>query len=254
MPHHPPAEFKNHQTPDLLTDEGEILLYLLHSKLSSLAFDVQPILCGRQREIEEALDYLEKRDPTRARLMRRSLHLAGAILHEAASLLNDGIHWPTIEAMYCPPDDGFIDSPGAWAALAHIQAQNTQNGSAPSAVDPPEPAAPDETPSAVILEKPIRRAAALRSLGRSLRTERESEMRRFYAIAREHGLPTGSHAADAIRAALSELLGEPITSRKQLTARQWGLAGSSIETQDLFWEVAPKSKTAPQPREMAPGA
>ena len=247
MPHHPPAPIANPQTPDLLTDEGEILLYLLHSKLSSLAFDVQPILCGRQREIEEALDYLEKREPTRARLMRRSLHLAGAILHEAATLLNDGIHWPTIEAMYCPSEDGFIDSPGAWAALAHIQAQHTQNGGAPDAVHPPEPTAPDETPPAVILEKPIRRAAALRSLGRSLRSECENEKRRFYAIARDHGLPTGAHAADAMRAALSELLGEPITSRKQLTARQWGLAASSIETQDLFWEASPRSKAAPRP-------
>ena len=71
-------------------------------------------------------------------------------------------------------------------------------------------------------------------------------MRRFYAIAHAHGLPTGDGASEPMRAALSQLLGEPIASRKQLTARQWSLAASSIETEDLHWEVpSPRPKAQP---------
>jgi hypothetical protein len=84
-------------------------------------------------------------------------------------------------------------------------------------------------------------------LGRELRTELEYEKRRFYATAREHDLPTGPQAAVAIRAALSEMLGEPIATRKQLTARQWSLAASSIVTEDLYWEApAPTPKRQPR--------
>jgi len=62
-------------------------------------------------ELETALTYLEAKDPARARLMRYCLGTMSAALNETSTLLDDGIDWARVEAFYCPPEDGFIDSP-----------------------------------------------------------------------------------------------------------------------------------------------
>ena len=256
MPDHfpPPYAYQD----QIVEEEGELLLYRFHGWLSSLSADVKLRHLGKPRDLERALLYIEARDPARARLLHGALQMMGALLDEATDLVNDGIHWPTVEAFYCPCEDDFHDTPGQWLALG--QAHGSV-GNAPVVIETPAPAevvtsgeaAPSEDAAAAPcppapIEKPTRRASAssLRSLGRSLRTECEFEKRRFYAIARKHDLPTDANAAPAIRKALSELLGEPIASRKQLTARQWSLAASSLETEDLHWD-APKAKPKAAP-------
>jgi hypothetical protein len=230
-----------------LNDDGEMLLYGFHGWMLSLAMDLKFGRKMQPDDVEKSLAYLDDKDPARARLVRGCLHLIGVMVEEATTLLDHGIHWPTIEAMFCPDEDGFLDTPNHWIAIGQGQCQeegqrqNTQIVHA-EIVEPDNEKAPPALPPA---EAPRRRASAnaLRSLGRSIRSEVEYEKRRFYAIARDHGLATDSSAAPYIRAALSELLGEPVASRKQLTARQWGFAASSIQTEDLLWSVP-----APRPR------
>ncbi len=234
----------------IVEEESELRLYRFHGWLSSLSQDVKLRHIAAPRDLERAIAYLDIKEPARARLLRGALQMMGSLLDEATELLNDGIHWPTVEAFFCPPQDGFIDTPGHW--LMHGQEPQppcpeiaASNGHAtPALVE----ATPESTTEAAPLAKPSRRssAAGLRSLGRTLRTECEYEKRRFYAIAGKHELPTDQSAAPAIRKALSELLGIPIASRKQLTANQWALAASSIETEDLYWEApTAKPKAAP---------
>lgn len=241
MPDHFPTPYCLED--QIVEEDSEFLLYRFHSWLGSLSMDIKLRHLGKPRDLEKAMRYLEARDPARARLMRGALQMMGALVDEASALLEDSIHWPTIEAFYCPSEDGFIDTPGQWLALG--QTQNSAEG-APAVAEVPAPVEVPTSPPAPA-EKPRRRASAssLRSLGRELRTECEFEKRRFYAIARKHELPTDAGAAPAIRKALSDLLGEPIASRKQLTARQWSLAASSIETEDLYWEASPRPKAQP---------
>lgn len=253
MPDYFPLPYHPHD--QIVEEENELLLYRFHGYLSSLSCDVKLRHLGRPRDIERAITYLEARDPARARLMRSALQLMGSLLDEATELLNDGIHWPTIEAFFCPSEDGFVDTPGQWLAVGQTPALPASASTSPNGAEIPAPVevtpqqAPEATPAPSPAPKPSRRssAAGLRSLGRELRSECEYEKRRFYAIAGKHELPTDQSAAPAIRQALSELLGEPIASRKQLTARQWSLAASAIETEDLYWE-APKSKPKAAPQ------
>lgn len=256
---HQPTEINPTDTPDLTTEDGELLLYGLHGMLSSLALDMKITPRGMPRDIQAALSYLEDRDPASGRVLRYCLNMATLAIEEASAVLDSGINWNTIEALYHPTEDNFIDCPGHWYAIGQAEAQSARNGArSPGPAHPtpadfatPEAAEPIAAPEPAAAPQPTRRASkgALRSLGRELRSETENEKRRFYAIAKEHGLPTGSNAGDAIRAALSQMLGEPIASRKQLTARQWGLAASSIETEDLFWE-APAPKRQPRAAEL----
>jgi hypothetical protein len=98
----------------------------------------------------------------------------------------------------------------------------------------PEPAAPRLTK----LERPLsptRKAAASRTLGRQIRTELESERRRFFAVARRYELATDTTANQAMLKALSEYLQVPLNSRREPSATQWAQAASAIETQDLRW-------------------
>lgn len=253
MPHHPPTQIEYPNPTAPITEDGEILLYGLQGMLSALSLEMKVTPRGEPRDTQAALNYLFTKDKDRARMVHDCLYMARVLLEEASTLVDAGIDWKTIEALYCPTeDDYFIDCPGYWLKIGQDAGESACNSPpipAEFAVPPaPECAAPAETPPAA--PQPTRRVSkgALRSLGRELRTELEHEKRRFYAIAHQHGLPTGPQAAVAIRAALSELLGEPIATRKQLTARQWGLAGSSIETEDLFWEAPPPKR---QPRAAA---
>lgn len=236
MPHRPLTPPEHLQPTDPITEEGEILLYGLHGMLSTLSIDMKVTPRGEPRDIQTALEYLQTKDQARAYMVNDCLYMARVLIEEATTLLDEGIHWKTIEELYCPTEEDFIDCPGTWIKIGQAEAQAACN-SPPIPAEFAVPPAPEVVPD--VAPQPVRRASkgALRSLGRELRTECEHEKRRFYATAREHGLPTGPSAAAPIRAALSELLGEPIASRKQLTARQWGLAASSIVTEDLFWET-----------------
>ena len=255
MPHQTPTQFENPNTtdptPDTITEEGEILLYGLQGMLSALSLEMKVTPRGEPRDTQEALQYLFTKDRDRARMVHDCLYMARVLIEEATTLIDAGIHWKTIEELYCPAEADFIDCPGTWLKIGqdagdHAEAQSACN-SPPIPTEfavppPPAIAAPEVAP------QPVRRASkgALRSLGRELRSECEHEKRRFYAIAQQHGFPTGPSAAPAMRAALSEMLGEPIASRKQLTARQWSLAASSIVTEDLCWEApaAPRQSHA----------
>jgi len=252
----PPATFALH-------DEGELDLYHLHGLLVKLHADLHPALPDAQRAIVEALRYLETKDLTRAEVVGRLLKLAAFALDEASDLVQGGIHWPTVEAFFCPPEQ-FVDTPQNWLAVgtANGQTNGQTNGGSGGAETPgPDAQSTTDTPAgangsaangvtgemppalaALVAQglpalSPTREAAARRRVGRSLRAECEAEKRRFYKIATEHGLPTGPEAAVAIRAALSELFGVAIQSRKELTAKQWGQAASAIETEDLTWRV-----------------
>lgn len=260
MPHHPSTPLENPNStdpaPDPITEEGEILLYSLHGMLAALTLDMKVTPRGEPRDTRAALNYLFTKDKDRARMVHDCLYMARVLLEEASTLVDAGLDWKTIEELYCPPErefspfedieDGFIDSPGSWLIIGQANGESACNSPPIPAVFAVQPA-PEITPPEVT-PQPVRRAskAARRSLGRELRTECEHEKRRFYAIAQQHGFPTGAQAAPAIRAALSEMLGEPIASRKQLTARQWSLAASSIVTEDLYWEApaAPRQTRA----------
>lgn len=244
----PPADFPPR-------DEGELALYHWHSTLILAQSELCPVLPRARQELAETLRYLEEKDPVRAELVRRCVHLAGHLIEEAAGLLNEGIHWPTVETLYCPPEqllaeEPFLDTPQNWLAVGQAKAETkveangrqtpeSQTGKTQTAPPMPESSMPPAL--AALVQRglpplsPTREVAARRSLGSALKMDRDAEQRRFYAIAREHGLPTGPEAAPAMRAALSQLFGIPVESRRDLTARQWGQAASAIETQDLLW-------------------
>lgn len=68
--------------------------------------------------------------------MRGCLNMAVALLEETNTLLDGGIHWPTVEEFYCPGEEGFVDSPGHWEALGQARGAG--------ALVAPEPDAPEE--------------------------------------------------------------------------------------------------------------
>jgi hypothetical protein len=58
------------------------------------------------------------------------------------------------------------------------------------------------------------------------------EIRRFFAIAREHGLDRNE---DRSRGALSLFLGRRIESRAELNGREWSICADAIRDGRLFW-------------------
>ena len=222
-------------------DEGELALYYLHNLLHTTHFKLHPPTLTQRAEIAGALSYLDSKDPTRAALVRRCLRMAAVMAKEATELLNESVDWPTVERLFSPSEDEFRDSPQNWLAVARCDAARPQ-----SPHDEP-PAAPE--PAAAALPPPANKAS-LRRHGRTLRSECEAEKARFYAIARDHGLPTGEAAADAMREALSDLFQTPNIRRRDMTARQWSKAASAIETGDLFWTMQPQR---PRPKASSNG-
>jgi hypothetical protein len=254
MTHRPPPNAAPHQEPTLLDDEGEVALYKLQGMLISLAMDLKPCASGVRRDAAEALAYLKAKDPARARTVLRCLYMASDLVNVAADQLNEGIDWATIEGLYAPRDEhDFIDTPGHWYAQARAGAQNGhngngQNGHAPTGASPLAAELPTltsflEPPPAPTAElPPAPSKVALRRLGKSIRSDNEKEKRRFYAVARDSGLPTGEHARDAMFAALSQLFGETLTSHSQLDEIRWSKATSALHTRDLFWFAPPKRR------------
>lgn len=229
-------------TDPLESYETELALYKLHSTLFALTNSLKPTIA----EALPTLKQFHARDPDRARRVLECLRLAASLTREAVMTLGDGIDWATIDELYFPAEDGFTDTPGQWNVLGHAaQQQAGGNGSAPSprraavTIESPieEAAAPAPDTTETPRKAPSR--AALASLGRSLKRDTESEKRRFYAIAKKAGMPTGNGARSALFAALSELFGEEITSHSQLNAGKWGRAASAIEMQELCWTTSP---------------
>ena len=75
--------------------------------------------------------------------------------------------------------------------------------------------------------------------GHTLKRDTESEKRRFYVIARDHGMITKDRKA--MFAALSEYFGEELTSHNQLDASKWGRAASAVQMQELCWSSEPSA-------------
>lgn len=269
-PHHnPTTETAQPETLNQANDEGELSLYKLQTMLHCLAMDLKPVL-ESTRDTGAALRFLKAKDPALARLVCRCMLLASDLVNVAADQLNEGIDWSTIEELYCPSDDDFHDTPEQWHLIGQAAAQRTHNGHpqngqphngqthnghAPTEALPAQPAPfalvppPFELPGAELPPAPSK--AALRRLGKSIRSENEKEKRRFYAVARDTGLPTGDNARDAIFEALSKLFGETLTSHSQLDEIRWSKATSALHTRDLFWFAPPKrrgpSRGGPKP-------
>lgn len=262
---HTPTDEAQSDTPNQANDEGELSLYKLQGMLHCLAMDLKPTLHGPRRDVGEALRFLDAKDPALARLVQRCMLLASDIVNVAADQLNGGIDWSTIEELYCPSDDDFQDTPEQWhligqaaahrAQNGHTQNGQPQNGHAPAEALAAQPAPfalvppPQEVPTAEMPPAPSQ--AALRRLGKSIRLDNEKEKRRFYAVARDTGLPTGENAKGAMFEALSKLFGETLTSHSQLDEIRWSKATSALHTRDLFWFAPPKrrgpSRGGPKP-------
>ena len=246
-----------HQDEILEEYQIELGLYKLHETMFDLASQSRAAL----KDARPILQQLNETDPDRARRAAECFKLAVSLLREATVTVGDAVDWSAIEELYHPAEDNFIDTPATWPITGRASAQRAANGNGSSNGHPKgngstpvprvaaltieAPAARDEEPSEEIPAEPKTASRArLSSLGRTLKRDAESEKRRFYAIAKDHGLPTGRTVKTAIFEALSELLGEEITSHNQLDASKWGRAASAVQMQELCWT---SQMAAPQP-------
>ena len=262
-PYHPTTNTPQAETLNQANDEGELSLYKLQGMLHCMAMDLKPAL-DSTRDASEALRFLKAKDPALARLVCRCMLLASDLVNVAADQLNEGIDWSAVEELYCPPEEEFQDTPEIWHIIAQAKARRAHNGQTPNGQTPnghapsealeaqPAPFAlvpPQEVPADDLPAAPSK--AALRRLGKSIRSDNEKEKRRFYAVARDTGLPTGDNARDAIFEALSKLFGETLTSHSQLDEIRWSKATSALHTRDLFWFAPPRrrgpSRGGPKP-------
>jgi hypothetical protein len=62
-----------------------------------------------------------------------------------------------------------------------------------------------------------------------------SEIRRFFAIARERGLDTKAGANESMRRAFENFFCRPIESRAELNARDWADAADAVKSNRLAW-------------------
>jgi hypothetical protein len=231
--------------------EEELNLYHLQQALLSAQAQLAPGAAQAQQPMTQAIRYLEEKNPARAELVSRTLKMAGWLVGQAAELVNEGIHWPSVEAQVCP-EEAFRDTPQNWSVVARANVQNA-NGQAPEAHAAQEDAAPAaETQEPEWVKRLAKDApahlpskASLARLGRSLRSDTEAERRRFYDAAKDLGLSTTPEAEPAMFAAISALLGEKITRKSHMNAVKWSKAASALATEDLVWQApAPSSAVA----------
>lgn len=273
-PHTPPLPFE---------DETELKLYQLQTKLHRLAVELRLKSPSSDMDMKETLRPLHRRDPEGTRMIVDHLRLAASALDKACKLMQPRIDWQQVELFFYPPEGGFIESPGAHLAVAFAAAQRSgrngfgleaehsnghhQNGTIPSnghhnghaavVVTAAAPATPEPARAEAPLPEPIKAPrreptqAQLASYGRSLRSACEREKRRFYSMAKERGLPTDKSAEKAMKQALSEYLGEEITSRTQMDEHRWSKAASAVYTEDLTWS-APAPRLPKRPRALQP--
>lgn len=95
-----------------------------------------------------------------------------------------------------------------------------------------------------ILEQALRRAMTTPETGQSAlesdqaasergRQVRVRAIRRFFGLAAALGLDTTAH--NPMRNALSDFVGRPLSSRKQLTTLEWMVCGNAVQSGVLFW-------------------
>ena len=243
-----------HQDEILEEYQIELGLYKLHETMFDLASQSRTAL----RDARPILQQLNKTDPDRARRAAECFKLAVSLLREATVTVGDAVDWSAIEELYHPAEDNFIDTPATWPITGRASAQRAANGNGSShghgsapvprlaalTIEPPTEAAPDNEPAEEAPAEPKTASRArLASLGRTLKRDAESEKRRFYVIARDHGMITKDRKA--MFAALSEYFGEELTSHNQLDASKWGRAASAVQMQELCWT---SQMPAPQPR------
>ena len=245
-----------HQDEILEEYQIELGLYKLHETMFGLSAQSRSAL----RDARPILQQLNETDPDRARRAVECFRLAVSLLREATMTVGDAVDWSAIEELYHPAEDNFIDTPATWPITGRASAQRAAdgngssnghpkgNGSAPVprvaavTIEPAEDAAPTEEATA---EPKTASRARLAGLGRTLKRDNESEKRRFYAIAKDHGMITKDRKA--MFAALSEYFGEELTSHNQLDASKWGRAASAVQMGELCWSNMPITRsTAPQ--------
>lgn len=252
-------------------DEGELNLYYLHSFFLDLKRELMMVQDVEATQIVDTFRYLRAKDPERYAIVKQRISMATMLLNDAAHLVSECMHWANVEAQFCPIEETeeFHDTPQSWLNVGKQQAQEQiqqqtpeqRNGHHAPAVTPqpaavPEPnVAPEATSETTATEFPAPpKPSALRRHARTLRNDRDREMRRFYAIAGNCGLPTGPEAGPAIRAAFSQLLEKPIASRKDITAMEWSKGASALDTGDMVWhldEAAPVPAKRPAPAQAA---
>ena len=235
-----------HQNEILEEYQIELGLYKLHETMFGLSAQSRAAL----KDARPILQQLNETDPDRARRAVECFKLAVSLLREATVTIGDAVDWSAIEELYHPAEDGFIDTPATWPITGRASAQRAANGngssnghpngngSAPvprvAALSIEPPAAPDDEPREEIPTAPkTANRARLSSLGRTLKRDNESEKRRFYVIARDHGMITKDRKA--MFAALSQYFGEELTSHNQLDASKWGRAASAVQMRELCW-------------------
>ena len=237
-----------HQNEILEEYQIELGLYKLHETMFDLASQSRAAL----RDARPILQQLNETDPDRARRAVECFKLAVSLLREATVTVGDAVDWSAIEELYHPAEDGFIDTPATWPITGRASAQRAANGNGSSngypkgngsapvprvaalTIEPPAEAACVNEPSEPATAEPKTASRArLASLGRTLKRDNESEKRRFYVIARDHGMITRDRKA--MFAALSEYFGEELTSHNQLDASKWGRAASAVQMRELCW-------------------
>ena len=246
-----------HQDEILEEYQIELGLYKLHETMFGLSAQSRAAL----KDARPILQQLNETDPDRARRAVECFRLAVSLLREATMTVGDAVDWSAIEELYHPAEDNFIDTPATWPITGRASAQRAANGNGSSNGHPKDngtapvprmaaltiepPTALDEEPSEEIPAEPkTANRARLAGLGRSLKRDAESEKRRFYVIARDHGMQTGRSARDAMFEALSELFGEELTSHNHLDANKWGRAASAVQMRELCWSSEPAAKSA----------
>ena len=226
----------------------ELALYQLHEQMFGLAAQSRAAL----KEARPILQQLNATDPDRARRAAECFKLAVSLLREATVTVGDAVDWSAIEELYHPAEDNFIDTPATWPITGRASAQRAANGNGSSnghqngngSTPVPRVAALTIEPTEEATAEPKTASRArLSSLGRALKRDTESEKRRFYVIARDHGMITKDRKA--MFAALSQYFGEELTSHNQLDASKWGRAASAVQMRELCWT---SQMTAPQPR------
>lgn len=227
----------------------ELALYQLHEQMFGLAAQSRAAL----KDARPILQQLNETDPDRARRAVECFKLAVSLLREATVTVGDAVDWSAIEELYHPAEDNFIDTPATWPIMGRASAQRAANGSS-NGHQNGNGSAPVPRVAALTIEaiEPTVEATAepktasrarLASLGRTLKRDAESEKRRFYVIARDHGMITKDRKA--MFAALSQYFGEELTSHNQLDASKWGRAASAVQMRELCWT---SQMPAPQPR------
>ena len=237
-----------HQDEILEEYQIELALYKLHEQMFGLAAQSRAAL----KDARPILQQLNETDPDRARRAAECFKLAVSLLREATVTVGDAVDWSAIEELYHPAEDNFIDTPATWPITGRASAQRAANGNGSSnghqngsgsAPVPRVAALTIEPTEEATTEPKTASRARLASLGRTLKRDAESEKRRFYVIARDHGMITKDRKA--MFAALSEYFGEELISHSQLDASKWGRAASAVQMRELCWT---SQMAAPQPR------